>query len=184
MMTETGSFQWHPVTGQEAMDTNWHRKGSIGPSGNIFLTLKVSKHWHRLLSECLWSFPSWRSSKATLTWSWEACGRWLCLNKRVGQDDSQRPLQPQLFCEAVNSSWTHGNMPWIEETTASMPILLLMLDAVPRLSRAFRLVLDWFVNRNCHITRSVWKVFRAWQLIQRPSESERNSLSKHWLEKS
>ena len=48
--TEPGSFQWCPMTGPEAVGTNWNTGGSLWTSRN-FLTVSVIEHWHRLPKE-------------------------------------------------------------------------------------------------------------------------------------
>ena len=71
--TEPGSFQWCPVTGQEAMGTNWKTEGSIWTSGNTFLLWG----WQSTDTSCaerLWSLSPWTYWKKHL---YIILGNWL-----------------------------------------------------------------------------------------------------------
>lgn len=59
---------WRPVTEQEVMGTNGNTED---PSEHqeIFFTLRVTKHWHRLHREW-WSLHPQRYFKAVWTQSW------------------------------------------------------------------------------------------------------------------
>jgi len=93
--TEPGPFQWCSVTGGEAMGTNWNTGGSVWTA--VTLTLRVTEHWHMLLTErlcpgMLWSLYPWRHSKAVWTWSWATGSRRPWLSEQVRPDDVWRSL--------------------------------------------------------------------------------------------
>ena len=89
--TEPGCFQWCPVTGEEAVGTNWNMRGFVLTSGNIFLLWG----WPRTGTGCperLWSLRPWRYSKTIWTQSWPISSRWPCLSRGVEPDDFQKSL--------------------------------------------------------------------------------------------
>lgn len=45
--TETGPFQRCPVIEQVAMSRNWNTGGLVWTQENTFLTVQMTKHWHR-----------------------------------------------------------------------------------------------------------------------------------------
>ena len=82
---EPGSFQWCPVTGQEAMDTNWNKAGFFWTSRNIF-TIRVTEHWNTLPRETGHGHGKHPGGPPRA--------------ERIGQDDLSRgPFQPQPFFE-------------------------------------------------------------------------------------
>lgn len=98
---EPGSFQWCPVTGQEAMGTTWNRGGAVWTSGS------TSALWEWLTSgtgcpERLQSLHPVGHSKATWTWSWATCS-----SRGIGLDDLQRSLPVSTivwFCSRPTES--------------------------------------------------------------------------------
>jgi len=49
---EPGS-QWYPVTGQEALGTNWNTKKICLNMRKTFFPVRMVRHWNRLLREVL-----------------------------------------------------------------------------------------------------------------------------------
>ena len=114
--TEPDSFQRCPVTGQEAMGTNWNTGGSPWTSGNTFSLWG----WPSIGTGCperLWSLCPWRYSEVVCTWSWATGSRWLCLSRGIGPDDLWRPLPTStvlilwMITLGKLSVWD-GGMPW------------------------------------------------------------------------
>lgn len=67
--TEFGSFQWCPMTGQEAVGTHWNARRSVWQLGNTFLLvgwLSTGTGWPGRW----WSLHPSKSSKAIWIWSW------------------------------------------------------------------------------------------------------------------
>lgn len=69
--TKPGFSQWWPLRGREEYQ-------------EMFFTVKMTKHWHRLSREVVES-PSW-------TQTWASSLRWLCLSKGVVKMTPQRSL--------------------------------------------------------------------------------------------
>ena len=65
--TVPDSSQWYPVTGQEAMGTNWAQE-------NTFFTVRVVETWKRLHSVQSYSKHNW-------TQSWATCSRSPCFKQ-------------------------------------------------------------------------------------------------------
>jgi len=71
----------YPVTGLEAIGTNWSIGFSLNTSKH-FLTVSATEHWPQVFHRyCGDTPPSWRYSKAMLTWLWVTCSQGSCLNR-------------------------------------------------------------------------------------------------------
>ena len=84
----------------------WGIWSCVSKSPASTLTLKLYLHYFTVCPARLWSFPPWRYSKATWTWSWATIYTWPCLNTGVGPDDLQRsfPTSTSLwFCNTLVS---------------------------------------------------------------------------------
>ena len=99
------SFQWHPVTGSEAIGTNCNARGSLLMLGNTFSLWG----WQSTGTGCgrLWSLHPWRYLKAIWT---PALGgpAWA---GDLSTMTSRGPLQSRPFCDSVKCriSWF-----WVE----------------------------------------------------------------------
>ena len=127
-MTELGSFQCCPVTGPEAMSTNWNTGGPVWTSANTFFNCDGDQAPGTGCPEKLWSLPPWRYSKAIWGWSpflgdpaW--AGGWIIwhpevdsnLSHSVGSTSHQqvknlprKELLLGLICSFSNMSWCYS----------------------------------------------------------------------------
>ena len=74
------SFQWCPVTGQEATGTNWSMRSSVWTWGRT----SSLWGWRSTGTGCpegLWSLLLWRYSRPGWTLSCAACSRWPCFSR-------------------------------------------------------------------------------------------------------
>ena len=88
---EPGSFQWCPVTGLQAMGTNWNTGGSLQTSGNTF-SLWGGPSTGTGCPGRLWSLHPWRYSKSIWRQSWATGSMCCCLSRGITPDDLQRYL--------------------------------------------------------------------------------------------
>lgn len=69
--TKSGSFQWCPLTGAEAMGANWNTEYSVWTSQNHFFTVRLMVYWHRLPRGVVES-PSLETFKCLSSFLWVA----------------------------------------------------------------------------------------------------------------
>lgn len=106
--TEPGSFQWCPMTGQEAVGTHWNTRCSVWPSGNTFLlvgwlstgTGYPERLWWRSGAQQKNGLISFLSSTSVYYWSLgQLCSCIVALYMGFA-------VYPQA------QEWIHGNMGW------------------------------------------------------------------------
>lgn len=96
---EPGPLQWCPLTGPEALSTDWNMGMSSWLSGNI---VKVADHWHRVYREAEQS----HNLEILKTCLDIVLSIQLCLSRGVGADDLQKCLQTSnTLCESIKSSF-------------------------------------------------------------------------------